>query len=206
VLKATIDSPAIGQVAVSKTFADNTAAVNDGNNPGATTTLSLSDPDSNTIVPAASPRFANQFMLGSQGDGQLIFGTLPLGTPTAASTLTQLTLSVAGAPSGTPNPTLDDVRWAPDDDGVLYVVDQKGNAIYKITGPFEAGQAFGSQPTDPSNPLLQGDVVNVNLWSGSLTPFATGFVSPKGLLFVRCAGGERTAKVAGREARRPRCD
>ena len=184
VLRAVVDSPSVGEVTVSKTFADNLGGVSNANNPGSTTTLALTDPDSNTIVPAASPRFANDFLLVSQADGQLIFATLPLGTPTAPSTLTQLTVTAAGATSTTPNPTLDDVRFARSDGGVLYVVDQGANAIYKVSGPFQAGQAFAAQPTDPSNPLFQGDVLNVNLENGILTPFLSGLNSPKGLLYV----------------------
>jgi hypothetical protein len=38
---ARVDSPALGRVTLSKTFADNTAGVSDGNHPGSTTTLAL---------------------------------------------------------------------------------------------------------------------------------------------------------------------
>jgi hypothetical protein len=180
VLLATVDSPSTGQVAVAGTFADDAAGVINGNS-GGTTTLALTDPDSNAIVPSSSPRFANEFMLDSQGDGQLIFAPLGFSSATPASSLTQLTLSVPGS---TTSPVLDDVRWASRDSGSLYVVDQGAGIVYAITGPFQAGQAFGSQPTDPSNPPLQSDVVSVDLQTGFESPFATGFVSPKGLLYV----------------------
>jgi hypothetical protein len=36
---ARVDSPALGRVTLSKTFADNPAGVSDGNHPGSTTTL-----------------------------------------------------------------------------------------------------------------------------------------------------------------------
>ncbi|MGI8803819.1 MAG: hypothetical protein ACR2KV_16915 [Solirubrobacteraceae bacterium] len=198
VAKATIDSPTVGQVTVAPTFPANAAGVNDGNNPGQTTTLAITDPDSNAIVPASSPRFAGQFVVDSQGDGQLIFGPLPLGTPTDPSTLTQLTLSVPGQTNGT-NPTLDDVRWTNSSRGVLYVVDQGANIIYRVSGPFQAGQAFGSAPTDASNPPLQGDVVNVDLTNGQLSPFVTGLNSPKGLLHV----GPTDRGLCGTESRQP---
>jgi len=77
VLSAVVNSPA-SEVTVSKTFADNTAGVANGNDPGTTTTLALTDPDSSELVPAASSRFANDFLLVSQADGKLIFATLPL--------------------------------------------------------------------------------------------------------------------------------
>lgn len=182
VATAVVDSPSPGLVTVGKTFAANLAGVSNANIPGTTTTLALTDPDSNAIVPAASPRFAGQFMLDSQADGQLIFAPLPLEASPIASTLSQLTLSVPGQPAS-PNPVLDDVRWASSDDGVLYVVDQGANTIYEIKGPFQAGQAVGSAPAEPGAPL-QTDLVNVDPQSGDLSPFATGMVSPKGLLYV----------------------
>lgn len=180
VARATIDSPTVGQVAVTKTFADNLAGVTNGNG-GGPATLALTDPDSNAIVPSTSPRFGNSFMLDSQGDGQLVFAPLGFSASTPASAFTQLTLS---APNQTTHPVLDDVRWASEDGGQLFVVDQGSGAIYRITGPFQAGQSFGSQPTDPSNPPLQSDVVNVDLENGTESAFATGFNSPKGLLYV----------------------
>jgi hypothetical protein len=179
VVVATINQ-ATSQVSVAPTFADNTAGVTNGNG-GAPETLALTDPDSNAIVPPASPRFANEFMLDSQGDGQLVFAPLGFSSTTPASALTELTLSAAGQ---TTHPVVDDVQWASSNGGTMYVVDQGGNAIYKITGPFIAGQAFAAQPTDPSIPPLQSDVVNVNLSNGVESAFATGFNSPKGLLYV----------------------
>jgi hypothetical protein len=177
---ASIDSPP-GEVTLSPTFPDNLSGVNDGNHPGSTTTLALTDPDSNAIVPRSSPRFADMFMLDSQGDGQLVFAPFGFDSSTPASQITQLTLNVPGASS---HPVVDDVRWAPHDGGTLLVVDQGAGVVYKITGPFQAGQALASQPTDPSNPPFQSDVVDVNLWNGTESPFATGFTSPKGLLFL----------------------
>lgn len=107
----------------------------------------------------------------------------------------QVTLSPT-FPGETTNPVVDDVRWAPANGGTLYVVDQGAGVLYKITGPLRAGQALASQPTDPSIPPLQGDVVNVDLGDGTESPFATGFSSPKGLLFVtradeRSQGGDQ---------------
>ena len=182
VFGAMLDSPSAGQVQVTPTFADNLAGVTNGNS-GGTEALALTDPDSNAIVPPASPRFAGQVALDAQGDGQLVFAPLPLGASPPPGSLTELTLSAVGAPAS-PHPVLDDVRWARSDGGLMYVVDQGANAIYKISGAFVAGQAYGSQPTDPSTPPLQSDVVHVNLSNGAETAFATGFTSPKGLLYV----------------------
>lgn len=179
VAQAQIGTPS-GEVTLSPTFADNLAGVRNGNG-GGSETLALTDPDSNSIVPAASPLYANEFMLDSQGDGQLIFAPFGFSSATGASSLTELTLSGTG---GTSNPQVDDVRWASSDGGVLYVIDQGGNAIDKISGPFEAGQVFAAQPADGAGEPYQGDVVTINLSNGVEMPFATGFGSPKGLLYV----------------------
>jgi hypothetical protein len=178
---AKVDSPSVGQVTVSKTFADNAGPVRDGNHPGSTTTLALTDPDSNALVPEASPRFAHDFVLDSQGDGKLVFAPMGFTSTTPSGQLTELSLSVPGAAG---QPVLDDVRWASHDDGVLYIVDQGAGIVFRVSGPFQGGSAFGSQPTDPSNPPLQSDVVNVNLSDGTESAFATGLGSPKGLLYV----------------------
>lgn len=181
VYKATVNT-GTGTVALTKAENNNATGVADGNNPGGPTlTLNLSDPDSNAIVPTTSPRFAGDLALGSQADGVLVFAPLPLGSSTPGSSLTRLKLS-NGAPALPP--TLDDVRWARQDGGAFYVVDQGGGVIYKVAGSFQAGQALGSQPTDAANPPFVGNIVNVNLADGTLTPFITGLNSPKGLLYV----------------------
>ncbi len=181
VYKATVNT-GTSTVALTKAENNNATGVADGNNPGGPTlTLNLSDPDSNATVPTTSPRFAGDLALGSQADGVLVFAPLPLGRPTPGPSLTHLKLS-NGSPAVTP--TLDDVRWARQDGGAFYVVDQGGGVIYKVTGSFQAGQTLGSQPTDAANPPFVGNIVNVNLADGTLTPFITGLNSPKGLLYV----------------------
>ncbi len=42
-------------------------------NTGQPTTLALTDPDSNTVVPESSPRFSGDFMVDSQGGLQQIY-------------------------------------------------------------------------------------------------------------------------------------
>jgi hypothetical protein len=179
VLEATLDV-AGGKVNLAKTFADNLKGVVNGNK-GGTESLALTDPDSNTLVPTASPRFANDFMLDSQGDGQLVFAPIGFNSTTPASAITELTLSAPGTTGGV---QVDDVRWAREDGGTVYVVDQGANTVYKITGPFIAGQAFAAEPTETPAVGDQGDVLNLNLSNGVLTPFAVGFNSPKGILYV----------------------
>ena len=135
-------------------------------------------------------------MLDSQGDGKLVFAPMGFSSTTPSDQLTELSLSVPGAAG---QPVLDDVRWASHDDGVLYIVDQGAGVVFRVSGPFRAGSAFGSQPTDPSNPPLRSDVINVNLSDGTESAFVTGLSSPKGLLYV---GPRDGAAHRGRDDRR----
>lgn len=151
-------------------FADNAEATQGNTGTSGTTTLNLTDPDSNAAVPASSPRFAHALVLDSQADSQLVFASHP-GTPEQSLTL----LNLAGGPQ------VDDVRWADASGGDLYVVDQQANQIWVISGPFAAGAAYASVP---SGSPMAGTIGRVDLSSGSVTPFATGLTSPKGLLYV----------------------
>ncbi|MFH5880555.1 hypothetical protein [Arthrobacter sp. NA-172] len=54
-----------------------TATAANGPQAGKKTTLALTDPDSNTQLPSAAPRFKNSFMLDAQADKQLIFASNP---------------------------------------------------------------------------------------------------------------------------------
>lgn len=167
-------------------FDDNSQALV-GNGPG-TTTLNLSDPDSNNTVPYSSPRFAGDVMLDSQGDSQLIFASHP-GSP--QQTLTELPLtSSAGAPQ------VDDVEWARRSNGTMFVVDQKADTIYTVTGPFAAGAAFAAVP---SGSPAAGELGTLDLASGAVTPFITGFQSPKGLLYLSGSGTEGGHHGGGNE-------
>ena len=151
-------------------FADNAQAAQGNTGTNGTTTLSLTDPDSNAAVPASSPRFAHDLVLDSQADSQLVFASHP-GTPEQSLTL----LNLAGGPQ------VDDIRWADTSGGDLYAVDQQANQIWVISGPFPAGVAYASVPA--GSPMA-GTIGRVDWSSGSVTPFATGLASPKGLLYV----------------------
>jgi hypothetical protein len=67
------------------------------------------------------------------------------------------------------------------------VVDEKGGvgsgALYKITGPFTRGRTFASLDTVGAK-LDTTEVDSLDLATGVLTPFGTGFGQPKGLLRV----------------------
>jgi hypothetical protein len=130
--------------------------------------LTLTDPDSLSLVPAISPVFAGDVMVDSQGDSTLVFVAHP-GVP--GQTLTAL-------PIGT---QIDGAAWATAATGSLAVVDAGSNKITTISGPFTPGTLFVGVPSDSG---VAGFVGTVNLTTGTITPVATGFSSPKGLLFI----------------------
>ncbi|HEX4702666.1 MAG TPA: hypothetical protein VH352_11105 [Pseudonocardiaceae bacterium] len=135
---------------------------------GKPVTLNLSDPDSSEIVPRSAPRFGGDVLLDSQGDGELIFLAHP-GRHGQRATVLSLSTQV------------DDTTFATATRGTLYVVDSPNNRVIAIHGPFHRGQSFGSVPSGSPTPTVLG---NVDLNTGTVTTFATGFASPKGLLFI----------------------
>lgn len=181
--------PAHGSTAsLQPVFTDSAQALQGNPGGSGSVTLNLTDPDSNAAVPTSSPRFASDFMLDSQGDSQLVFAS-HLGTPHQSLTL----LKLGGA-------QVDDVRWADTANGSLYVVDQKADQVWRITGPFRAGSAYASVPSDSaSNP---GTVATLDLTTGAVTPFATSLISPKGLLYVPAE--VKSAKRPKKHTRRKR--
>ena len=134
---------------------------------GKSVTLNLSDPDSSELVPHAVPRFGGDLLLDSQGDGQLIFLAHP-GKKNQRATVLNL------------NTQVDDSAFATGPRGTLYVVDSAKNELIAITGPFTPGQAFTAVPSGSPTPTALG---GLNLATGQVTSFGTGFGSPKGLLF-----------------------
>jgi hypothetical protein len=138
----------------------------------------LTDPDSNALVPWSSPLYAGQYMLDSQGDQLLVFA----GFDEGRLALTELPLSREGTPAG-----VDDVAWATDSQGTLYVVDHGANVVYAVTGPFAAGQSFAGLDSIGSASST-GEVDRLDLASGSMTPFLTGLQVAKGLLYAPGCG------------------
>ena len=165
------------------TFADNAAATDAVS--GQSVTLALTDPDSNAAVPESSPRFGGDFVLDSQGDQQLIFAD---GLGRHASGLERLALTHGGTSAG-----VDDIRWADRTGGTLYVVDNKTDTIYSLTGPFSAGEAFaaldtvgtGSQQTSHTTELD-----TIDLQTGALSPLVTGFTAIKGVIWAPGGAGQ----------------
>lgn len=161
--------------ALSSLFLDNSKATDALS--GNSVTLHLTDPDSNAFVPISSgDTYAGDYVLNSQGGDQLVFASGLSGHPS----LTRLPLSWAstGEKAG-----IDDVRWAPSDNATLYAVDNKANKIYKITGPFSAGDTVASMDTIGAK-SAGGTIASLNDGSGELDPFITGLKAAKGLVFV----------------------
>lgn len=146
-----------------KTVMTNNAAAADAVT-GKPVTLSLTDNDSNTIVPAESPKFAGDFMLDGQADKQLIFST-NIGAQNPS--LTRLSID---AP-------VDDTAWATSQSGTLLVSATSANTVYAIKGKFTKGQAFVST-TDTNN------IGTLDLTTGHIQAFAGGIKAPHGLLFI----------------------
>jgi hypothetical protein len=165
-----------GQASLTPTFADNATATDAIT--GASVTLALTDPDSNANVPLSSPRFAGQLVLAAQADQQLVFAR---GLRSRDAQLTRLALSHEGQSAG-----VDDVRWSESQSGTLLVVDRGATAVYAVTGPFSAGEAFASLDTVGSVEQ-NNEVDTIDLSSGALTPFITGLTKAKGLLWLASA-------------------
>ncbi|HWE07811.1 MAG TPA: hypothetical protein VG325_00570 [Solirubrobacteraceae bacterium] len=155
------------------TFADNASATDAVS--GQQVTLGLTDPDSNAVVPESSPRFGSDFVLDGQGDQQLVFAH---GLGRAGSNLQRLSLTYDGTPAN-----VDDIRWADRTGGTLYVIDIKTNAVYALTGPFQAGQAFGAPDTVGSTSQTT-ELDTINLSTGALSPLVTGFSGIKGIVWA----------------------
>ena len=165
--------PGSGIASLKPTFADNASATDAVS--GHTVTLALTDPDSNADVPDSSPRFSDQFVLDSQGDQQLIFARRMVSDNPE---LTRLSLTHGGQSAG-----VDDIRWSSGSDGTLIVVDSKAATVYAVTGPFTAGEAFGSLDT-VGTAAQNNEVDTINLGTGELSPFLTGLETAKGLLWL----------------------
>ena len=144
-------------------------------------TLALTDPDSNRVLPSASPRFAHQLAQVSQADGEIVFVDRH-GHPDPM--LTRLDLANRGAPSS--HPPVDDVTVATADRGTLYVTDPTAGKVTALaTAGLPRGTVFAAEASDTSTPL----VGTLDLATGVITPLGNTFSNPHGLLFVPADGG-----------------
>jgi hypothetical protein len=187
-------SGGVNTATLTPTFPDDATATVGGGGSG-TVTLALTDPDSNAQVPLFAPLYGGDYVLDSQADQQLIFAS---GIGSAASfgagNLTQLPLKHAepGNPAVNIGAGVDDIRWTEGDRGSLIVVDSATNTVYRIAGPFSEFQAFGALDTLGASANTT-EVDTIDPATGQLMPFATGFGTAKGLLWVP-RRGERHRK------------
>ena len=88
---------------------------------------------------------------------------------------------------------LDDTVWIPREaSGVLLVADATKNTIWKVSGPFTAGEVFTELPNDSGVAGVVGllDLNNADVSASTgfgyavIDPVAIGFGKPTGLLFV----------------------
>jgi hypothetical protein len=144
---------------------------------GAHVTLNLSDPDSNEVVPWGTTRFGGDVVLDSQADGELIF----LGRPDSRDQqATVLPLSTQ----------VDDTAFVSDPHGTLFVVDNSLNEVIAITGAFQRGETFSAVPNDST--VIPGNLGSLDLATGQITAFGSGFANPHGLLFLGDDGDSRS--------------
>jgi hypothetical protein len=156
---------------------------NTGSSEGQHVRLGLTDPDSNEIVPASSPRFAGRFMLDSQGDKEQIYVADP-----AANHPSLWVLSLTQS--------IDDTAWATDSGGTLYATDASNDTVDAVRGDFAIGSAFvavtpcdaNSAPPSCNNPAPSPSnfLGQLNMWTGQIahvTPQGAD-LEPKGMIFV----------------------
>ena len=166
-------------------FNDNALAqLANGPNQGASTTLALTDPDSNEVVPGQSPRFAHDFVLDSQGDQQQIYLDGFWGFGDAQLHVLNLSQSV------------NDTAWVTQPDGTLFVSDGSASTVSAIRGPFSEGTAFvavtpcsanSAPPTCPGPGYPANFLGTLDMFTGVVSPWtlpAAASLQPGGLLFV----------------------
>ena len=150
-------------------FADNaTATAINGPYAGTPVPLSLTDPDSSTVVPRSVHRLGGAFLLDGQADKQLVFARNRLGR--------RVKLSVLNV-----SQIMDDTAFATDKATTLWVADAGTNTVDRITGPFRDGQAISSIAPDTGKTYIG----TTNLTTGVVTPIpGLSTVQPKGLLIT----------------------
>ncbi len=158
---------------------------------GQRTTLMLTDPDSNEVVPFGA-RFGGDFMLTSQGDQEQIF-VGDLGRGHQHLSVLSLTQSV------------DDTAW-PSGRGRLYATDSTNDSIDTITGPFAEDQpVVVATPCDansaasltvcPDPPAVPANfLATLDPSTGEVSPITlvgAAFIPQGGLLYLPF-GGDRS--------------
>ncbi|MBT8161721.1 MULTISPECIES: hypothetical protein [Arthrobacter] len=167
-----------GGVAHVDTTAINTDSVASVANAGqsGSTQLALTDPDSNTVVPANAERFGGDFMLDAQGDQQAVFASSL--APNAPLQVLNLAQSV------------DDTTFATHSGGKLIVTDAHSDTVDIVDGHLVEGAAYAAVTPGNSNtppvPTPANYLARLNLNDGSVTPLAIlgTDVVPHGVIYM----------------------
>lgn len=163
--------------------------------------IDLSDPDSNAYVPYPSPLYGNQFVQVSQGDHQLVFSS-DIGSPSAAYNASDLTVlnlqekaggtttsagvtTCAGSTATAGRSTSLTTAGDPEEMGR-----STRSAARSFPGQVLAAVSETGEPNSTSVVSDGQTVDTLNLATGVLTPFATGFVKASGEVWVSAAGGD----------------
>jgi hypothetical protein len=127
-------------------------------------TLNLTDPDSEATDPAGN------LVLDSQADARLVF----IHNPGPQQTVSVLIVTLFNDKDG-PNVPIDDTRYVPPagPTGQVYMlVADAFQIIYRLDGPFTTGTPYSNG---------QGQIMQLDLKSGHLTPVATSVGDPNAL-------------------------
>ncbi|MDP9117229.1 MAG: hypothetical protein M3O28_08260 [Actinomycetota bacterium] len=175
--RVTLDA-GIAHLAAAPFYDTSTATVANAGANNATVNLALTDPDSSTVVPDVSPRFARDFMLDAQGDQQAIFAS-HLGAANQRLQVLNLSQSV------------DDTAFATRRRGILVATDSKADSVVVIAGAFTPGGAYtsvtpGNANSAPPNPT-PNYLGQINLSTGSVSAVsvAGATLTPHSLIYIR---------------------
>ena len=173
----------VAHLAAAPFFDSSTATVANAGG-GAPVDLALTDPDSSTVVPSTSPRFAGDYELTAQGDQQMIFASR-LGSDRQRLQVLNISQSV------------DDTAFASSRSGTLYATDSTHDSVVAITGALHRGTAYtaatpGNANSAPANPG-PNFLASIDLSNGTVSPVTTQGVplEPKGLIYLP-AGSDHT--------------
>lgn len=173
--RITLTSSGVAHVEDTAINTDSIATVANTGHAG-TTQLALTDPDSNTVVPASAARFAGDFMLDAQGDQQAVFApSLAPGAPLQVLNLAQ---------------SVDDTTFATHNGGKLVVTDSYADTVDIVNGRLAEGAAYtavtpGNANTPPV-PTPANYLARLNLNDGSVAPLAISgsSVVPHGVIYM----------------------
>ncbi|HEY8319845.1 MAG TPA: hypothetical protein VIG76_13570 [Amnibacterium sp.] len=149
-------------------FADNAHAVlADGPHAGKTVALALTDPDSNEVVPSASPRFKQDFVLDGQADQQLVFAR-HLGARNQRLEVLQLSQPV------------NDTAFVTCAGHTIWITDPTSNKVYAVSG-FRPHDVITA-----AVPAAGSFLGRLNLATGAVAPIGQlSTIHPAGLLVTR---------------------